>query len=312
MAAAGDPVGRRRLRDCEDSFTTRKTRISEKKKGGREERFHRRRRFAANALHGRTRGSVHVAELLQQKLCHPSLEIGARQARRRRSCGIRGALPPIDRGALRFAEALEPVRHRFPVNRRMTTTIKRSPTRPLGRYPQPRLYGQAGTAPRRSTISRIKRIRPMMFLLSGTNHAGPFAECMPAPSQRPTRVPNGTVVAPSPSGQVRSFDARGMHGKPREQGWRREQGVCLSGFDRGAANAEAAAGKPGEHRSPAHGWLCNRFGIERRLSSKSELECGKCRRSTQRRIVPSRSSQSRRRRRIVREDRRGRLKTGCP
>ena len=109
-----------------------------------------------------------MSPLLQQKLCHSSLEIGARQADRHRSRGIHRAFPPIDRGAPGLVEALEPVPHRFPVNRRMTTTITRSPTMPVGRYPQPqpRLYGQAGIAPKRSRIRRIRRIKPTTFLLS--------------------------------------------------------------------------------------------------------------------------------------------------
>jgi hypothetical protein len=124
--------------------------------------------IAANALLRRTRGTVHVVDQLQRELCHSSLEARASQTRQHRSRGIHRAFPPIDRCALRFVEAPEPVRHRFPVNRRMTTTIRRRPTMPVGRYPQPRLYGQAGIAPKRSRIRRIRRIKPTTFLLSAS------------------------------------------------------------------------------------------------------------------------------------------------
>lgn len=50
---------------------------------------------------------------------------------------------------------------RFPVSSRMTTMRTISPSVPLGQYPQPRLYGQDGIAPSRSTIRTIRRISPI-------------------------------------------------------------------------------------------------------------------------------------------------------
>jgi hypothetical protein len=49
----------------------------------------------------------------------------------------------------------------FPVKAR-TITIKRiSPNPPLGQYPQPELYGQAGSAPTNRRIRMINRMVPM-------------------------------------------------------------------------------------------------------------------------------------------------------
>ena len=49
----------------------------------------------------------------------------------------------------------------FPVNARMITIKRISPNPPLGQYPQPPLYGQAGSAPTKSRIRMINRMVPM-------------------------------------------------------------------------------------------------------------------------------------------------------
>ena len=47
--------------------------------------------------------------------------------------------------------------------RARTITIKRiNPSPPLGQYPQPELYGQAGNAPTNSRTRMINRIVPML------------------------------------------------------------------------------------------------------------------------------------------------------
>src|SRR5262249_16050557 len=58
-----------------------------------------------------------------------------------------------------------------------TITIKRiNPSPPLGQYPQPELYGQAGSAPIKSRIRMINRMVPIAFPFSnmfvGARHFG--------------------------------------------------------------------------------------------------------------------------------------------
>ena len=49
----------------------------------------------------------------------------------------------------------------FPVNARMITIKRINPNPPLGQYPQPELYGHAGSAPTKSRIRMINRMVPM-------------------------------------------------------------------------------------------------------------------------------------------------------
>jgi hypothetical protein len=51
---------------------------------------------------------------------------------------------------------------RRPANARMITIKRIIPSPPLGQYPQPELYGQAGNAPIKSKIRMINRIVPMV------------------------------------------------------------------------------------------------------------------------------------------------------
>jgi len=53
--------------------------------------------------------------------------------------------------------------YRWPVRARIMTIKRIKPNPPLGQYPQPELYGQAGSAPTKSRITMINRIVPMGF-----------------------------------------------------------------------------------------------------------------------------------------------------
>ena len=53
--------------------------------------------------------------------------------------------------------------YRWPVRARIMTIKRIKPNPPLGQYPQPELYGQAGSAPTKSRITMINRMVPMGF-----------------------------------------------------------------------------------------------------------------------------------------------------
>jgi hypothetical protein len=53
--------------------------------------------------------------------------------------------------------------YRRPVKARIITIKRIKPTPPLGQYPQPELYGQAGSAPTKSRITMINRMVPIGF-----------------------------------------------------------------------------------------------------------------------------------------------------
>jgi hypothetical protein len=50
----------------------------------------------------------------------------------------------------------------FPVKARIIKIKRINPSPPLGQYPQPELYGQAGSAPTKSRIRMINRMVPMI------------------------------------------------------------------------------------------------------------------------------------------------------
>jgi hypothetical protein len=52
-----------------------------------------------------------------------------------------------------------------PANARRIMISKMTPKPPLGKYPQPELYGQVGNAPTNRRIRIITRIVPMVHLL---------------------------------------------------------------------------------------------------------------------------------------------------
>src|SRR4029450_2716652 len=52
--------------------------------------------------------------------------------------------------------------YRCPVKARMIRIKRINPSPPLGQYPQPELYGHAGSAPIKSRIRMINRIVPMV------------------------------------------------------------------------------------------------------------------------------------------------------
>jgi hypothetical protein len=56
-----------------------------------------------------------------------------------------------------------------PVKARMITIKRIKPSPPLGQYPQPELYGQAGSAPSNSRIRIISRIVLIRFSLAHTS-----------------------------------------------------------------------------------------------------------------------------------------------
>ena len=53
--------------------------------------------------------------------------------------------------------------YRRPVKARIITIKRIKPSPPLGQYPQPELYGQAGSAPTKSRITMINRMVPIGF-----------------------------------------------------------------------------------------------------------------------------------------------------
>ena len=53
--------------------------------------------------------------------------------------------------------------YRWPVRARIMTIKRIKPNPPLGQYPQPELYGQAGSAPTKSRITMINSMVPMGF-----------------------------------------------------------------------------------------------------------------------------------------------------
>jgi len=53
----------------------------------------------------------------------------------------------------------------FPIRTRIKTIIKINPSAPLGRYPQPLLYGHLGTDPKTSRIRTIRSIVPIPHYL---------------------------------------------------------------------------------------------------------------------------------------------------
>ena len=67
---------------------------------------------------------------------------------------------PMDR---RSVFSRKPACYRRPVKARIKTIKRIKPRPPLGQYPQPELYGQAGSAPTKSRITMINRMVPMVF-----------------------------------------------------------------------------------------------------------------------------------------------------
>ncbi len=53
--------------------------------------------------------------------------------------------------------------YNLPKSHRIKTIINITPKMPLGPYPQPELYGQAGIAPRSNNINIITSIVPSMI-----------------------------------------------------------------------------------------------------------------------------------------------------
>jgi hypothetical protein len=65
--------------------------------------------------------------------------------------------------------------------------MSNSPTSPLGPYPQPRLYGQLGTAPNNNSTRMIKSIVPMVV-------TSWCEQSHPAPYQRSSTFRDSSII----------------------------------------------------------------------------------------------------------------------
>ena len=89
-----------------------------------------------------------------------STQIGVTHAIDYKMVTVRAVAPcaPTDRKASSCGSVLV---YRWPVKARIMTIKRIKPTPPLGQYPQPELYGQAGSAPTKSRITMINRMVPI-------------------------------------------------------------------------------------------------------------------------------------------------------